>query len=155
MSDMDLNVLNSALAVMVALLVITGCTPKQTKESPLEVQLYQTWELQPGEVIAGYSVIGGLGDLSIALKGQKVYAPYDGKVQPHKQDCVIFSSEDVPNYLLRLCGLKRPQFGVQRSGEVIGSADTLQFAVLNKRPDGLWSLVEPSKQVIKQMLLPR
>jgi hypothetical protein len=67
----------------------------------------------------------------------------------------MFSSADVPNYLLRLCGLKKPKFGARRAGEAIGTADALEFALLNKRPDGLWALVEPSKQILEQMLQAR
>jgi hypothetical protein len=99
--------------------------------------------------------MGGLGDLSIALKGNTIYAPYEGRVQPNQQGCVMFSSADVPNYLLRLCGVKNPNFGLRKEGEVIGTADALQFALLNKRPDGLWALVEPSKKILEQMLQPR
>ncbi len=152
MWDMDLNALNAALVVVVVLLTTLGCTPEPAAEPPIDVKLYQTWELQPGDAVAGYSVTGGLGDISIALQGDTVYAPYDGRVQPHKPGCVMFSSADVPNYLLRLCGLKKPKFGARRAGEAIGTADALEFALLSKRPDGLWALVEPSKQILEQML---
>jgi hypothetical protein len=155
MWDMDSNVLNTALAALVMLLCITSCTPKPGADAPIDVPLYQNWELQPGDTVAGYSVLGGLGDLSIALKGNKVYAPYEGRVQPNKQGCVMFSSADVPNYLLRLCGLKNPSFGLHKAGEAIGTADALHFAVLNKRPDGRWALVEPSKKILEQMLQSR
>ena len=152
MWDMDLNVLNTALGALVMLLCVTGCTPNPVAEAPIDVKLYQNWELQPGDTVAGYSVMGGLGDLSIALNGNKVYAPYEGRLQPNKPGCVMFSSTDVPNYLLRLCGMKNPNFGLRKAGEAMGTADALQFALLNKRPDGLWALVEPSKQILQQML---
>lgn len=155
MWDMGLSGINTALAVFVALLAIAGCTSQPGVEQPLDVPLYQKWELQPGDVVAGYQVKGSLGDISIALNGNKIYAPYDGRLQPNKPGCVVFSSTDVPNYLLRLCGVKQPQFGQRQTGEAIGTADTLQFAILNKRPDGLWALVEPSKQILQQMLQPR
>ena len=155
MWDMDLSALNTALTMVMVMLAIASCTPKPVTEQPLDVPLYQNWELQPGDVVAGYPVTGGLGDLSVDVKGNTVYAPYAGRLQPHKTDCVVFSSADVPNYLLRLCGLKKPAFGVRQAGEAIGTADVLQFAVLNKRPDGLWALVEPSKQLLQQMLQAR
>lgn len=154
MWDMDLSVLNAALAALV-LLLTGGCTPQLVAEAPIEVPLYQTWELQPGDAVAGYSVMGGLGDISIALNGNTVYAPYDGRVQPNKLGCVIFSSTEVPNYLLRLCGVKHPNFGPRREGEAIGTADALQFALLTKRPDNRWALIEPSKKILEQMLQPR
>lgn len=152
MWDMDSNALNVALTGVLLLLTILGCTSQPVAESPIDLQLYQSWELQPGDAVAGYTVMGGLGDLAIAVKGNGVYAPYDGRLQPHKPGCVIFSSADVPNYLLRLCGLQKPQFGSRKMGESLGTADTLQFAVLNKRPDGMWALVEPSKQILEKML---
>ncbi len=155
MWDMDLNGIKAALSVVVTLFAIAGCTPQPVVEQPLDVQLYQAWELQPGDVVASFPVSGGLGDISIALQGNKIYAPYDGRLQPNKPGCAVFSSPDVPNYLLRLCGVKNPQFGQRRAGEAIGTADTLQFAILNKRPDGLWALVEPSKRILEQMLQPR
>lgn len=155
MWDMDLSAINSAIAVVLAVLAITGCTPQSVIEQPLDVQLYQKWELQQGDTAAGYPVTGSLGDISIALKGNKIYAPYQGRLQPNKPGCVIFSSTDVPNYLLRLCGVNKPRFGQRQTGEEIGTAETLQFAVLNKRSDGLWALVEPSRKILEQMLQPR
>ena len=141
MWDMDLSGINAALTVFAVMLAIAGCTPQSIVEQPLDVPLSQKWELQPGDAVAGYPVTGSLGDISIALNGNKIYAPYDGRLQPNKPGCVVFSSTDVPNYLLRLCGVNKPQFGQRLAGEAIGTADTLQFAVLNKRPDGLWALV--------------
>lgn len=154
MLDMDLSVLN-LLATGVILLGVAGCTPQPVTEQPLDVQLFQSWELQAGDTVAGYRVTGGLGDISIALKGNSIYAPYAGRLQPNKPGCVMFSSADVPNYLLRLCGVKNPQFGLKKAGEAIGTAEALQFALLNKRADGKWALVEPSKQILQQMLPPR
>ncbi|MGB5959581.1 MAG: hypothetical protein WBG73_02885 [Coleofasciculaceae cyanobacterium] len=154
MWDMDLSVLN-LLATGMLLLSVAGCTPQPVTEQPLDVQLFQSWELQAGDTVAGYSVKGGLGDLSIALDGNSIYTPYAGRLQPNKPGCVMFSSTDVPNYLLRLCGVKNPQFGVRNVGEAIGTAEFLEFALLNKRADGKWALVEPSKQILQQMLQPR
>ena len=155
MLDMDLSVLNAVLATGAVLLCLVGCTPQPVAEQPLDVQLYQSWELQPGDVVAGYPVTGGLGDISIALKGNSIYAPYEGRLQPNQAGCVMFSSPDVPNYLLRLCGVKEPRFGLRKAGEAIGTANALQFALLNKRSDGQWALVEPSKQILQHLLQPR
>lgn len=156
MWDMDSSVLNAAFTmVVVALLALAGCGPQRVTEPPVDVPLYQSWELQPGDAIAGHQVLGGLGDISIALDGNTVYAPYEGRVQPYQGGCVMFSSTDVPNYLLRLCGLNAPKYGPKETGEALGRGDVLQFAVLNKRPDGKWALVEPSKQILEQMLQAR
>ncbi len=135
------------------LLLIVGCTKKPPTEAPREIKLYQNWELQPGQVVGGYAVVSGLGDLSIALKGDAVYAPFDGRVQPHNSSCVIFSSEEIPVYLFRLCGLRSLNFGFLSAGDAIGSGKELQIAVLTRQPDGRWALVEPSKKIIEQMLL--
>lgn len=155
MWDMDLSALNAFMATGMMLLCLASCTPQPVADSPIEVQLFQTWELQPGDSVAGYKVTGGLGDISIALLGHSIYAPYEGRLQPNKAGCVMFSSTDVPNYLLRLCGVKNLQYGPRKAGEAIGTAETLQFALLNKRADGQWALVEPSKQILQQMLQPR
>lgn len=117
-----------------------------------QLHLQQQWELQPGERIADYKVAGGLGDVSIALKGGVVRAPFDGEVEPLSQDCVLFSSPEVPAYLFRLCGLNRPNFGELDQGKSIGSAEYLQFAALRKQPDGTWAMVEPSREILERSL---
>lgn len=151
MLGMASSVRRALLAV--ALLIATGCT-QQPAEPPRELTLYQSWELQPGDELAGHQILGGLGDISLALNGDAIYAPFDGKVQPHKPTCVIFSSEELPVYLFRLCGLSSPKFGPRSAGEPIATGNDLRFALLNKQPDGRWAMVEPSKKIIEQMLLP-
>jgi hypothetical protein len=150
---MDFNTINWMLAVVV-LLSALGCTQQSSTEPPREVRLAQKWELQPGDVVGNHQVIGGLGDISIALKGDAVYAPFPGKVQPYKSECVIFSSEEVPNYLLRLCGLKSLHIGFKRTGEVIGDGDEVRVALLNRQSDGRWAFVEPAKKMIQLLLQP-
>lgn len=150
---MGSNVINWVLAV-VLLLTVVSCTPQHPTDAPREVQLSQKWELQPGDVVGGHQVQGSLGDISIALRGDAVYAPYAGRVQPHKPECVIFSSEEVPNYLFRLCGISKAFFGSKRAGEIIGTGDIVQIALLNKQRNGRWAMVEPSKKIIQKMLQP-
>jgi hypothetical protein len=143
-----------ALFVAVVLLFVVGCTQQPMPERERELQLSQNWELQPGDVVGGHAVASGLGDISIVLKGDAVYAPFDGRVQPNKANCMIFSSEEVPTYLFRLCGLKSRRFGFRRAGEVIGKGNELHFAVLNQQPDGRWAMVEPSQKLLEHMLQP-
>jgi hypothetical protein len=81
-----------------------------------------------------------------------VYAPFAGKVEPHREDCVVFSSPEVPAYLLRLCGVRRPKLGQVQQGEAIASAEFLQFAALRRQPDGKWAMVEPSTDVLERTL---
>jgi hypothetical protein len=123
--------------------------------STLPVQLYQQWQLQPGDEVAGYLVTSGLGDIAVDLKGAIVRAPFAGEVKLSEQpECVFFQTPEVPAYLFRLCGLQQPQIGWVPQGEAIASADLLAIAVLRKQPSGDWAMVEPSIQVIEQWLAP-
>lgn len=135
----------------VFLLLPLGCTPAPT-EPPLDIHLYQTWQLQPGDKIGDRTVLGALGDISIDLKGKQVYAPFDGRTQLDKRQCVIFSSPDVPAYLFRLCGLNHPRLGSLNQGDPIGSGDLLQFAALRKQPNNTWAIVEPAKAILEKTL---
>jgi hypothetical protein len=139
-------------AIVTFLLLSTSCSPSPNSESTIDIKLYQTWELQPGDTVAGRPVLGGLGDISIHLDGNNVYAPFDGKIQFDKRRCAIFSSPDVPAYLFRLCGLSAPRLGNLKQGEEIGSGELLQFAALRKQPNGTWAIVEPAKSILERTL---
>ena len=117
------------------------------------IQVQQQWALEPGQTLAQYKIIGGLGDVSIALEGGTVRAPFNGEVQANTPDCVLFSSPEVPAYLFRFCGLHRPILGLHQAGQTIGSGDYLQFAALRKQPDGSWTIVEPSQDVLARSLV--
>lgn len=131
--------------------LLTSCN--QPVEEARNVKLFQQWQLQPGDLVAGRRLVGGLGDLSIELNGNPVYAPFEGKVQlTTKGACVVFSSAEVPGYLFRLCGLDRPKTGALRKGEKIGSGAMLQFATLRQQPNDTWAIVEPSKKILEQTL---
>jgi hypothetical protein len=142
---------SSRVLLAVLLLICAGCT-RASNIAPRALQIQQSWQLQPGSEIAGHRILGGLGDVSIALDGGKVYAPFTGKVEPHREDCVVFSSPEVPAYLLRLCGVRRPKLGQVQQGEAIASAKSLQFAALRRQPDGKWAMVEPSTDVLERTL---
>lgn len=136
------------------LLLPLGCSRAPQVEAPLNIRLYQTWQLQPGDKIGGLTVLGALGDITIALNGNRVYAPFDGRTQLDQRQCVIFSSADVPAYLFRLCGLDRPHLGLLKQGEPIGKGNLLQFAALRKQPNGTWAIVEPAKAILERTLAP-
>lgn len=121
--------------------------------APKEVKLQQSWELEPGERVADYLIVGGLGDISVALRGSSVRAPFAGEVYPYREGCVLFSSPEVPAYLFRYCGLQRTVLGDRPSGATIGKAQSLQFATLRKQPDGSWAIVEPSKEILEKSLM--
>lgn len=143
----------SVLSSLVAsLLLLTGCSTSPNSSDMIDLKLYQQWQLQPGDPIKGYSVAGGLGDISIALNGQSVYAPFDGRVQKDQRNCLIFSSPDVPAYLFRLCGVQNGQLGPHNQGDRIGFASTVYIATLRKQPDGTWAIVEPSKPILERIL---
>ena len=131
-----------------------GCS--QPIEPDRSLPIEQQWQLQPGSTIAGRQVAGGLGDISIELNGDRVYAPADGRVQPVKTNpiCVVFEAPEIPAYLFRLCGIRNPKLGEVQQGEAIGRADDLQFAALRRQPDGKWAMVEPSRQILEQTLKP-
>ena len=143
--------LGLAIAVLLFLQLRCSVAPV-ADQKPSTIHLAQKWELQPGSQIAGYAVAGSLGDISILLKGGRAFAPFAGKIQPDQSGCVVFSSDEVPAYLFRLCGLKQPQLGDVQQGEVIGTGDYLQFAALRKQPNGTWAFVEPSRHILERTL---
>ncbi len=139
------------VGLAIAGLLLTSCG--RPPEKVIDIQLFQQWQLQPGDVVAGRRLLGGLGDLSIDIKGKPIYAPFNGKVQPTtKVGCVVFSSPEVPAYSFRLCGLDHPKTGALQRGEEIGSGDVLQFAALRKQPNGKWAIVEPSQTILARTL---
>ncbi len=137
-----------------AMLLLTACNPFPEAEPSRDIKLHQQWQLQPGDRIGNYPVLGGLGDISIGLNRQSVYAPFRGRAQPSQAACVLFSSPDVPAYLFRFCGLENPRLGPVSAGDRLGRAQTLQFATLRKQPNGTWAMVEPSRQILERILQP-
>lgn len=145
----------ASLLLFGLILLSSGCSqPPPVPVRPVQIQ--QNWELQPGKRIGSHRVAGGLGDISIDVGGDRVYAPFDGVLQPNDlAGCYIFSSPDVPAYLFRFCGLNQPKLGQVRRGENIGSAQQLQFAALRRQPDGKWTMVEPASDVLERALKPQ
>jgi hypothetical protein len=139
------------LMIVIALLPVVGCSAPPP-EAPIDLKLYQAWELQPGDSVGGRQVSGGLGDITIALEGNPAYAPFDGRAQIDHRRCLIFSSPDVPAYLFRLCGLDNPRLGRVNRGDVLGKGRSLEFATLRKQPNGTWAIVEPTKEILERTL---
>lgn len=135
-------------------LLASGCTrtdPPVVREVPIQ----QNWQLEPGAQIGEHRVAGGLGDISIEMRGDRIYAPFDGELQPNNvPGCYVFSSPEVPAYIFRLCGLERPRLGAIAQGAAMGSADFLGFATLRRQPDGHWTMVEPASDVLQRLLDP-
>ncbi len=131
---------------------LTGCSRPLEEVQPRHLEMQQQWELQPGSVVSGRRIIGGLGDISVELNGEAIHAPFDGKAQPHEQGCLIYSTPEVPAYLFRLCGLGDTNLGSVRKGDVIGRGAVLQFAALRKQPSGQWAMVEPSIAMVESIL---
>lgn len=140
----------AGLALM--LLLFSACDRASQSPETINLKLYQQWQLQPGDKIAGYPVVAGLGDISIELNGKSVYAPFEGQAQKDQRNCLIFSSPDVPAYLFRLCGISNPRLGDSKQGDSLGSGAVLHFATLRKQPDGTWAIVESSKPMIERVL---
>lgn len=142
--------------MLMALSLLASCSaPAATQPTIKNLPMYQQWQLQPGDSIAGYKVSGGLGDISIVLSGNSIYAPSEGESYIDARGCVYFASADTPAYLYRFCGLKSPKLGHLQAGQAIGTTDTLQFAALLKQPDGKWALVEPDKSLLERTLKPQ
>jgi hypothetical protein len=153
-----------SIAGLIPCLISCGNPPPPP---PIKVQVFQDWQLKPGDRLAGYQVTGGLGDISIDVQGQAIYAPFNGEIQRDAPGCLFYSSPEVPSYLFRLCGmtgrawfgldippLNRLRLGSVRSGETLGYATTLQFATLRKQTNGKWAIVEPDKSLIETLLKP-
>lgn len=139
----------------IALGITTSCTaiPSiQPSEPTRTIQIQQAWQLQPGEMVGGYRIAAGLGEISIHLDGDTVYTPFTGTVEPTPEACVLFSSPDVPAYLFRFCGLRHLRFGEMPAGSAIGSGEYLHFATLRRQPDGTWTMVEPAKNILERIL---
>ena len=133
------------------LLLIQSCQENPPVESR-NLNIEQNWALKPGHYVAGHLISGGLGDVSIEVQGSPLFAPFSGLLQPHQTDCAIFSSPEVPAYLLRICGLKQPQLGPCQVGTRIGTGKTVHFAALRKQPTGQWAIVEPASDILERML---
>ena len=117
------------------------------------INIQQQWELEPGDKIGDQLVVGSLGDISIHLKQQPLRAPFQGKVEPSTIDqCVIYSTPEVPAYLFRFCGLRQPRFGPVKAKQSIGRGSHIQFATLRRQPDGTWIIVEPSTGVLERAI---
>lgn len=131
-------------------LVLSSC---QTSSIPPKrvIKIQQQWELEPGDLIGEHLVVGSLGDISIQLKHQHLRAPFLGKLEPSTiEQCVIYSTPEVPAYLFRFCGLRRPRFGDVKAGQTIGRGSHIQFATLRRQPDGTWIIVEPSTGILER-----
>lgn len=134
-------------------LLLAGCSSQPAKQVRV-IPIQQSWELQPGKSVGGHRIVGSLGDISIEMRGDRVYAPFDGQLQANDiESCYVFSSAQVPAYLFRLCGLRHPRLGPVRQGDSLGSADYLQFSALRRQPDGKWTMVEPASEIVERTLV--
>ncbi len=124
----------------------------RTTPAPRSLNLHQSWPLSIGTEIAGYAISSGLGDISLDLGGDTLHMPFDGTIEPTETNCVLVSSDDVPAYLFRLCGLSQTKPGPRQQNQPIGRAQHLVFAMLRREPDGTWAVVEPSPKFIEQLL---
>jgi hypothetical protein len=156
MEIMQIMQVNSASkwvgGVAMTWVIASSCSMQSTTEPVRTIQIQQAWQLQPGEQIGRHRIVAGLGEISIQVNGRSVYAPFDGQIEPTVENCVLFSSPDVPAYLFRLCGLRNPVVGTVAEGQTIGSGDYLHFAALRRQPDGTWTMVEPAKTLLERLL---
>ncbi|MEL6223116.1 MAG: hypothetical protein AAFR31_10805 [Cyanobacteria bacterium J06627_8] len=142
-----------ALIGMSTLVVcLAGCSQPSEMIAPRTLEIQQQWDLQPGSLVGGRRISGGLGDISVDLGGGNIHAPFDGKVQPHEHQCLIYSTPEVPAYVFRFCDLDKVALGDVREGDVIGKGNIMQFAALRKQPSGQWAMVEPSTSMLERIL---
>lgn len=133
-----------------------------------QIELKKVWEIQAGQSIAGHRVVSSLGDVSLEFKGA-IAAPAMGVVERNfvlvsdrtlirtPPDCIIFSSPQMPAYLLKLCGLKQYHLGTVNQGFPIGkTSGYLQMSLLSFRKDenqvSQWIYVSPSPKLIEKLL---
>ena len=134
-------------------IAVGGCRPMPAP-APRQIVLQQSWELEPGDQVGGYLVTASLGDISIYLKGHTLRAPFSGEIEPATAgvNCIYFSTPEIPAYLFRFCGLRRPRLGPVTLGETMGEGEYVHFATLRRQPDGTWAIVEPSSNVLERSL---
>lgn len=139
--------------LLVLLVGLGGCSDL-VPVAPRQIVLKQTWEIESGDRVAGQVVTGGLGDISVQLRGIRLRAPFSGQVELASQGfhCIYFSTPEVPAYLFRYCGVRQPRLGPVEAGSVIGRGQIIHFATLRRQPDGAWAIVEPSDRVLEQSL---
>lgn len=149
-----MSCLKSRLGIAIGLMGLSACTPFASPTvAARTLNVQQTWQMQPGSQVANYRIVASLGDVSIDLGGDRIYAPFDGLLQPQAEsDCLIFSSPEVPSYLFRLCGVENAKLGDVAQGDVLGTVRLLHFATLRKQPDGRWALVEPARDLLENLL---
>ena len=140
------------LILILGALWLSGCSA-HTAAEPRTITLQQQWSFNPGDEIAGSTVAGSLGDISINLQKNRVKAPFDGELEPSELDsCALYSTPEIPAYLFRLCGLRNVPYGSIKSGKLMGKGSYLSFATLRRQPDGSWIIVEPARGVLEQAL---
>ena len=133
-----------------------------------EIELAKTWEARAGETVGKHQIVGGLGDVTVRVGGN-ITAPAsgwidsdfvlisEGSMSKSTNDCVVFSSAQIPAYLLKLCGLSRRHDGAIARGSVLGRTDAyLHVALLSFRKnadgEGRWMYVSPSTDLVERML---
>jgi len=109
-----------------------------------------------------------LGDISLEFKGI-VKAPLAGLVESEfvlvtkedliagTKDCIIFSSPQMPAYLLKICGLTGRNLGSVDRGSPIGeTSGKLHISLLSFRKvanqTNKWIYVSPSKTLIEKLV---
>lgn len=147
---------------------IEGDSSKQHQPQRKQIEVKKVGDIESGEVIAGQRVIGGLGDISLKFNGS-VKAPVTGVVDSEfvlvtednlidsTRDCIIFSSAQMPAYLLKICGLTGRNLGAVDRGSPIGeTGGKLHISLLSFRQvdnqTKKWIYVSPSKTLIEKLV---
>jgi len=133
-----------------------------------QIELKNTWGVQAGNQIDRYPIVSGLGDISLKLSGE-VLAPFDGYVKGkfvlvtdgnlirNTEDCVLFSSPQIPAYTSKICGLERRYLGRIEQGKPLGKTDGyVHVSLLSLRREGSdrvqWVYVSPSSEFLQRLV---
>lgn len=152
-----MNIIQRSLTgLMIASLTACQLVKTQPLSSvkPMNIQIYQKWELQRGDRLDDRTVVSALGELAIDMAGKPIYAPMNGEANLDPSGCVLFAGTELPAYLFRFCGVSTPKIGVLRKGQAIGTTKLLVFATLQRQQNGSWAFIEPSKVIVEQTLKP-
>ena len=135
------------LYLFLGMFLLSSCAAHSAPE-PRNITLQQQWTLNPGDDVAGSTVAGSLGDISLQIDGRRIRAPFDGELELSEADgCAFYSTPEIPAYLFRLCGLDNVNYGDIKAEHSIGKGDFLSFATLRRQPDGTRIIVEQARGV--------
>ncbi|MBI1270507.1 hypothetical protein GC174_08745 [bacterium] len=119
------------------------------------IALAKSFDIDPNQAIGAGNVrvSGGLGDISLNLNGDSLYAPVEGELLKSDGGCHLFISRVLPGYRIRLCGLGDLENKLYAEGERIGEFKTISVALLRREPTGNYVFVEPAGDFLRRLFV--